>query len=554
MRRWGVLLGLAASVVLVVPSASAQDPGDITTSVLRQVCDLQWVDGVCEATGYPEPQYASDADPSPGQPLALRIGAVHEHSGYSDGDPDMRPRDYYAAAREGHNTADAGGDTGVALDYLLSSEHSENEKLPVTTAAVCIDPNGIPEGLAQLELEQAIPPLACSNVEQSDHYRKWNETLAQAAEATDFSAADGYTGFTALRGFEWTNDYFNHMGVYFSRNVVNAKIDGSYVSMDVMWQWLREPAERGGGSDALVVFNHPGGNPALTPFDGGLPHGELLQVLKGGANWDDLAYVADVDERVVGIEVNGGDDLAWYVKALTRGWHLGPVAAEDEHQREWAASTEGKTLALTRGRSPRDYYVAFQHHRLVAIDGDLVDGAPGTPARHPSILFYADGRDVQDPVATLLGGTMTTAGAHTLRFEATGLPAGSPVVLVGAHGAPSPLGAAGGDGALQATTTVTAPAAGEGWWFAVVCPPGTTDCGTGEAYSAVTAPIWAQAASGPASPGVPSVPDVDVATTASPATGRLPATGGQTGLGWVAALGLAALGTWRLRRRLHPTA
>jgi hypothetical protein len=61
MRRWGVLLGLAASVVLVVPSASAQDPGDITTSVLRQVCDLQWVDGVCEATGNTEQQNSSEA-------------------------------------------------------------------------------------------------------------------------------------------------------------------------------------------------------------------------------------------------------------------------------------------------------------------------------------------------------------------------------------------------------------------------------------------------------------------------------------------------------------
>ena len=62
----------------------------------------------------------------------------------------------------------------------------------------------------------------------------------------------------------------------------------------------------------------------------------------------------EVEERVVGIEVNGGDDLSWYVRALERGWHVGPIAAEDEHQREWSTSERGKTLVLTRGRSPRD--------------------------------------------------------------------------------------------------------------------------------------------------------------------------------------------------------
>ena len=37
-----------------------------------------------------------------------------------------------------------------------------------------------------------------------------------------------------MRGFEWTNDYYNHLGVYFSRNVVNAKIDGSYLDMSYL--------------------------------------------------------------------------------------------------------------------------------------------------------------------------------------------------------------------------------------------------------------------------------------------------------------------------------
>ena len=190
------------------------------------------------------------------------------------------------------------------------------------------------------------------------------------------------------------------------------KTDGSYASMDVMWDWLREPTDQGGGADALVVFNHPGGDPHLTPFDGGLPHTQLLQELKGGANWNDLAYVPDVDQRVAGIEVNGGDDIEWYVKGLTNGWHIGPLANEDEHEREWSTSNEGKTLILARGRSPRDYYYALENHRTIAIRNELVNGAPGTKAVVPTIHFYADGKSkakgIQDPAAIPLGSTIRT--------------------------------------------------------------------------------------------------------------------------------------------------
>jgi hypothetical protein len=487
------VLAVAMAAALMAPAGAEEAPGlpdlqDPVVAALRQVCDLQWIDGVCEGVGYPEPQYRTNADPSPGSPLVLRIGAVHEHSGYSDGDPATRPSDYFAAAKTGHNVADAGGDTGVIIDFLLSSEHSENEKLPITTAAVCIDPSGIPAGLAALDLEEILPPIACSNVDQPSHYRKWAETLAQAADATEMTGT-AYTGFTGMRGFEYTNDIWNHLGVYFSRNVVNAKIDGSYLLPEAFWSWLREPAERGGGSDALVVFNHPGGVPNLTPFDDGAILGPVLSLLFQG-NWNDYAYVPDVDTRVAGMEVNGGDDLSWYVRALTNGWHIGPIAAEDEHQREWSTSNDGKTLMLTRGRSPRDYYWALQNHRTIAIGNDLVGGAPGTPATYPQIQFWADGASVNDPGAAPLGSRIVDAGAHTLSLEASGLIPGSKAVLVRRTGAPIPLGTVGAGGTVTASQSVTAPLTGEGFWFVVICGPDSTSCGLDQRHDAVTAPIW----------------------------------------------------------------
>ncbi len=447
----------------------------IVTQLIRQVCSYVWVEGLCAQTRYPDPGYSTTTDPNPTLPLALRVGAVHEHSGYSDGDPTQIPRDYYRAAKTGHNVADAGGDTGVKLDFMLSSEHSDNEQIPITTAAVCIEPG------SELFI------LGCQQINNQDHYFKWPAMLRQAREATD-------ANFTGVRGFEWTNDVYNHMNVYFSRNFTNVKVDGSYATMDRFWKWLRTSPYYGGGADALVTFNHPGRQPGLTPFDQGLPHNELLESM-GGSNWNDVAYVPAADKQVTAMEVNGGDDIQYYVKGLTNGWHMGAVANEDEHEREWSTSNEGKTLLLTRGTSPKDYYYALSQQRSIAIMNDLVGGAPGTKATFPTIHYYADGTSINDPASTVLGSTLKASGTHTLNIEASGLPANSRVALVSnttsGQAAPIQLGAAGGDGTFDEAHAVTSPASGQDWYFVVVCPPASgTNCGKDLSYSAVTAPIW----------------------------------------------------------------
>ncbi|MDQ2648501.1 MAG: hypothetical protein M3Z03_02975, partial [Actinomycetota bacterium] len=535
-----------AAVAVATPTQAGEGPSEALPAIVRQVCDLQWIDGLCEQFGYPDPQYRSATEPSLDQPYALRIGALHEHSGYSDGDPDMRPRDFFAAGRTGHNTADAGGDTGVVVDWMLSSEHSDNEKLPVTTAEVCINPGALPDQLAAGDL-LGLGPLLCQNVDQGDHYDKWDQTLAQAAEATEADAEGAYTGFTAMRGFEFTNDYYNHLGVYFSRNVVNAKVDGSLLTTEAFWNWLREPSTRGGGDDALVVFNHPGHLPALSPFDSDTPLNQLLADLVGGGDWHDLTHVSDVDDRVAGLEVNGGDDLFWYTKALRNGWHLGPVGAEDEHQREWSSTADPKTVVLTRGRSPRDYYAAFRAQRTMVVAPDMVGGEPGAPATYPKVLLWADGTSVQDPAATVLGGTVTGAGAHALEVEASELPPGARVVLVSdALDQPLPIGAADGEGRFRSSTRVTAPATGEHWWFVAICQPSIEGCGTPGNHSVVTAPIWfaagaAQPEDAVVAPGT-IVPD-------DPGRSALPATGAPTRWPAVAAMGTAATALLALRRR-----
>ncbi|MGH8560568.1 MAG: CocE/NonD family hydrolase, partial [Nevskiales bacterium] len=115
-------------------------------NVVRQLCDYQFLPGVCDHAMFanPDPGYRPDGsynEAEDGRPLQLMVGAVHEHSGYSDGDPTAIPRDYFNSAKTGHNVPDSGtGDTGVKLDFMFSSEHSDNAAIPITTAAVCIDP------------------------------------------------------------------------------------------------------------------------------------------------------------------------------------------------------------------------------------------------------------------------------------------------------------------------------------------------------------------------------------------------------------------------------
>ena len=424
-----------------VPEAAA-------LNLARQVCDYEYAPG-CDLTAFADPGYAVDADPNPDAPRQWMVGAVHEHSGYSDGDIRSVPRDYFEAARDGTN--------GMVLDFLFSSEHSDNASITPTTNAECL--TGGPDAF-----------VTCGHFTDNSFYWKWPATLKQATE----SSVTG--GFTGIRGFEWTNDVYNHMNVFFSTNFRNVKVDGSYLSMQRMWEWLQTPVAEGGGADGLVTFNHPGSNPKLSPFDGGFPHTEVL-ASTGIANWNELEYIPEVDARVVGMEINGGEDIAYYVQALQNGWHIGAVAAEDHHGTSWASPSMHKTLILTGGRTPQDYYWAFSQRRTVAVHNDLLAGGVA-----PTIDFTADGG------AHVLGSRVDAepGSTHTLSVSTAGLPTDARVALIGSEAgqtAPIPVPA---DGSVEVTTD------GDDWWFAVVCVGGdaSVPCGSDTNYSMVTAPIW----------------------------------------------------------------
>ena len=213
------------------------------------------------------------------------------------------------------------------------------------------------------------------------------------------------------------------MNVFFSTNFRNVKIDGSYLSMERMWDWLQRPVDEGGGADGLVTFNHPGGNPKLSPFDGGLPHTEVLAAT-GASNWNDVAYVPEVDERVVGMEINGGEDIEWL--------HQGADERLAHRRRSRPRTTT--SVELVQPRRPQD---ADPHQGPHA--RRTTTGRSPTAARSPSTASWSTARRASPPscrrstspptAAHVLGSIVDVAGggAHTLRVDASGLPAGSRV-------------------------------------------------------------------------------------------------------------------------------
>jgi hypothetical protein len=306
---------------------------------------------------------AQTSDPATPE-LHHYIGALHEHSAYSDGFPGSRPADYYASAK------------AFGLDFLISGEHSDNADLPATLNEGCIPP-GNPADCAIADPETPENSL-----------RKWEATAEQARAATTES-------FTAGRGFEWSSDRFGHINVYFSKNYTNAYRDGGFVSMETFWEWFARSPALGGGGDGIATFNHPGD--------------KKIDAADPAFNWNGFEYRPAADRRMVGLEVfNGRKDFGsvrpndakapfgYFVQALDKGWHVGAVAAEDKGHDpsdgdgqpdengvpdDWGGAKWAKTVILAEDRTQRSLRAAMLDRRTYAVlDNDVrvdmdVDGA-----------------------------------------------------------------------------------------------------------------------------------------------------------------------------------
>jgi hypothetical protein len=276
---------------------------------------------------------SNSLSPVPAPSYVSLVGAIHEHTGYSDGVVGTTPATELARAS-------AGG-----LAYLLTSEHTYHPRAAGLESQFC---------------KAATMPqcLVVDSTVQSTIDARWAATQAQVLAAVTPT-------FSPARGFEWTNDRFGHVGVYFSQNTTSA-VDFDDKDLDTFYAWFTTlPTARGGEGDSksFGTFNHPGLKCSLGLAD-------------PGCNWNQFKYVAAADERIVGMEVFGyintdygtaGPAPGFYVQALDNGWHVGAVGAEDTHDTTWAAPSHPKTVVLATSNTSAAIHDAYMARRFYAI-------------------------------------------------------------------------------------------------------------------------------------------------------------------------------------------
>jgi predicted metal-dependent phosphoesterase TrpH len=354
------------------------------------------------------------------------VGSLHEHSGYSDGWVGSTPATYYASGKH------------FGLDFMGGSDHSDFLGVPLSTSEYCTDPATTP---------------SCVQTEPN----KWGATLDQAKAATDAT-------FTGFRGFEWTSDPYGHIGVYFSKNMANAKVDG-YPTQQTLYDWLARRPELGGGSDGLAVFNHPGAKDQLKPVREQL--GLQDQFSK---NWKDFAYDPRVDDQFVGMEVyNDVDEYGmtrdypegYLSHVLDKGWHVAPVGAEDlGHRRtdDWGGPGWAKTVILATDRSPAALKAAMRARRMYAVR-----------EQSTRIGFHVDGAE--------MGSRLSRPTGSALALEASVNKPGLTLQVVTSKGAVVATG-------TDSLTVSRAASAGEKYYFLRVLD--------GTRPVAFSAPVWIQ--------------------------------------------------------------
>ena len=167
-----------------------------------------------------------------------------------------------------------------------------------------------------------------------------NVWLHQARLSSRYSVG----GFSFLRGFEYTSDQENHLGVIGSHDYLPG-VRRNVTSMTPFYAWLAR-------SDGVGVFNHPSS--------------------KGALQWDDLRLDRAASANMAAIEIYGDQgsspknmahsDAGWYWLALSRGWSVGPVMDWDTH--DWESKFVQPHPGVSCGSLP--YYLPCQRTLVIA--------------------------------------------------------------------------------------------------------------------------------------------------------------------------------------------
>ncbi len=135
----------------------------------------------------------------------------------------------------------------------------------------------------------------------------WEDTKEQADDAT----IEGV--FVGIAGYEWGSPVYNHCNVFNTPNMVTPL---TYLD------WLDFTHDILDEHPALGQFNHP-------------------EEVDYSLDWNWFAYVSPaVDSAFPLIEVKNADADSFYRMALDSGWHVAPVANQDNHSDDWGTRND----------------------------------------------------------------------------------------------------------------------------------------------------------------------------------------------------------------------
>lgn len=185
----------------------------------------------------------------------------------------------------------------------------------------------------------------------------WEHEWRSIKEAAD--SADSPGSFVALWGFEWSNPLLGHINVINTADFTDALSDSW---LGGVYNWIAErPA-------AFARFNHPGDYDSI------------------GQEFYHMDLYPQVVDQMVGMELWNGSksfdeyfydsgwksDYSFVDEGNQRGWRLGALGAEDNHDKSWGTKTDYATAVLATALTREAIVSAYRERRFYATeDRDL---------------------------------------------------------------------------------------------------------------------------------------------------------------------------------------
>ena len=158
--------------------------------------------------------------------------------------------------------------------------------------------------------------------------------------------------FTALCGFEWTENVLGHVTVINSENYISTASPTN--TFTGLCNWLNS-------NECVAFFNHPGRNNstgAEFAHFAGIPTDKIV----GMEMWNKtdrfpVYYYTD------GYYPNDGNK-SWFDEAIERGWKVGAAGSEDNHSGTWGTMTNSKLAVLAAANNRTEIYNALKARRF----------------------------------------------------------------------------------------------------------------------------------------------------------------------------------------------